>query len=103
MCLQVALDQGPRWQVWGHLALSSLCHISLGESCPCAHAPMHPCGHVPMQGGFLIGSGINYGAVLETAADIAKGMLQLHALDLVHSDLKVWTMGCGVWVPDPGF
>ena len=34
---------------------------------------------------------INYAAVLETASDVARGMVQLHALDIVHSDLKVWT------------
>ena len=32
---------------------------------------------------------LNYPAVLETAADIAKGMAQLHSLNIVHSDLKV--------------
>ncbi|GAX77392.1 hypothetical protein CEUSTIGMA_g4838.t1 [Chlamydomonas eustigma] len=31
---------------------------------------------------------VNYPAVLETAADIAKGMIQLHSLNVVHSDLK---------------
>lgn len=30
----------------------------------------------------------NYTAVLETAADVAKGMLHLHACGIVHSDLK---------------
>ena len=30
----------------------------------------------------------NYAAVLETAADVAKGMLHLHACGIVHSDLK---------------
>ena len=43
------------------------------------------------QGAFLIGKDANYRAILETALDIAKGMLQLHKLDLVHSDLKVRT------------
>ena len=43
---------------------------------------------VSAQGAYLIGKGINYRAVLETALDIAKGMLHLHMLDLVHSDLK---------------
>ena len=42
------------------------------------------------QGAFLMGKRVNYRAILETALDIAKGMLQLHQLDLVHSDLKVW-------------
>ncbi len=32
---------------------------------------------------------VDYLAVLDTAADIAKGMLQLHALNVLHSDLKV--------------
>ena len=48
------------------------------------------------QGAFLQGDGrVNYRAVLETALDIARGMMQLHALDLVHSDLKVWRPECG--------
>ena len=48
------------------------------------------------QGAFLQGKGVNYRAVLETALDIARGMMQLHALNLVHSDLKVWSQECGV-------
>ena len=45
-------------------------------------------------GGFrrLTASGecvIDYKAVLRTAADIAKGMAQLHSMDIVHSDCKV--------------
>ena len=36
---------------------------------------------------------LNYPAVLETAADIAKGMAQLHSLNIVHSDLKVRPSG----------
>ena len=48
------------------------------------------------QGAFLQGDGrVNDRAVLETALDIARGMMQLHALDLVHSDLKVWRQECG--------
>ena len=35
------------------------------------------------------GATCNYGAMLETAADIAKGMLHLHANEVLHSDLKV--------------
>jgi serine/threonine protein kinase len=41
-------------------------------------------------GAFLLGREVNYLAVLETAADIAKGMIQLHRMNVVHSDLKVW-------------
>lgn len=44
---------------------------------------------VCMQGAFLVGREVNYPAVCETAADIAKGMLQLHSMNVVHSDLKV--------------
>lgn len=33
--------------------------------------------------------GVNYPAVLDTAADIAKAMLHLHAMNVLHSDLKV--------------
>ncbi|GAX79558.1 hypothetical protein CEUSTIGMA_g6999.t1 [Chlamydomonas eustigma] len=36
----------------------------------------------------LKGLNINYSAVLETAIDIARGMLHLHESDIVHSDLK---------------
>lgn len=35
------------------------------------------------------GCNLNYGAVLETATDIAKGMRHLHANEVLHSDLKV--------------
>ena len=31
---------------------------------------------------------VNYGAVLATAADIARGMAQLHSMNIVHSDCK---------------
>lgn len=31
--------------------------------------------------------GVNYLAILETAADIAKAMLHLHSLNVLHSDL----------------
>lgn len=48
-----------------------------------------PCVGVCMQGAFLVGREVNYPAVCETAADIAKGMLQLHSMNVVHSDLKV--------------
>ena len=37
----------------------------------------------------MTGKGHNYKAMLETLADIANGMQQLHELDIVHSDLKV--------------
>jgi hypothetical protein len=33
-------------------------------------------------------AGLNYRAVLETAADVAKSLLHLHAHDVLHSDLK---------------
>ncbi len=42
------------------------------------------------QRAFLTVTGkINYRAVLDTAADVAKGMAQLHSLNIVHADLKV--------------
>ena len=42
------------------------------------------------QGAFLRpGGGVNYRAVLETAADIANGMKHLHDLNVLHLDLKV--------------
>ena len=34
-------------------------------------------------------SGLNYIAILETAADVAKGMLHLHNHQVIHADLKV--------------
>jgi serine/threonine protein kinase len=36
---------------------------------------------------------LNYRAVLDTCADVAKGMLHLHSLNVVHSDLKVGVEG----------
>lgn len=33
------------------------------------------------------GGGVNYLAVLDTAADVAKAMLHLHSLNVLHSDL----------------
>ena len=32
---------------------------------------------------------LNYLAVLEVASDVARGMLHLHDLDIMHCDLKV--------------
>jgi hypothetical protein len=31
--------------------------------------------------------GVNYLAILDTAADVAKAMLHLHSLNVLHSDL----------------
>ncbi|EFJ42183.1 hypothetical protein VOLCADRAFT_107375 [Volvox carteri f. nagariensis] len=39
-------------------------------------------------GAFFSANGLNYPAILETAADIAKAMLHLHLNDVLHSDLK---------------
>ncbi|GLC58980.1 hypothetical protein PLESTB_001429200 [Pleodorina starrii] len=39
-------------------------------------------------GAFFSAEGLNYPAILETAADIAKAMLHLHLNDVLHSDLK---------------
>ncbi|GLI63679.1 hypothetical protein VaNZ11_006717 [Volvox africanus] len=39
-------------------------------------------------GAFFSAEGLNYPAILETAADIAKAMLHLHMNDVLHSDLK---------------
>ncbi len=39
------------------------------------------------------GSGLNYAAILDTAADIARAMAHLHRADVLHGDLKV---GVGV-------
>ena len=43
------------------------------------------------RGAFLSpsGDGVNYVAVLETASEVAKGMLHLHSLNILHGDLKV--------------
>ena len=35
------------------------------------------------------GTGLNYGAVLDTAADVARAMAHLHSLNVIHGDLKV--------------
>ncbi|GLI65582.1 hypothetical protein VaNZ11_009155 [Volvox africanus] len=37
---------------------------------------------------FLTHAGVNYGGVLDTAADIAKAMLHLHIANVLHGDLK---------------
>ena len=34
--------------------------------------------------------GLNYVAILETAIDVARGMLHLHSHNVIHADLKVW-------------
>ena len=34
-------------------------------------------------------AGLNYCAVLDIAADVAKAMLHLHSLNVLHADLKV--------------
>ena len=39
------------------------------------------------------GWGLSYAAILETASDVANGMRQLHALNIVHSDCKVCKTG----------
>ena len=35
------------------------------------------------------GANFDYAAILDTAADIAKAMLHLHSVDVLHGDLKV--------------
>ena len=40
------------------------------------------------------GTGLNYAAILDTALDIAKAMLHLHAADILHGDLKVGAVQC---------
>ncbi|GFH10260.1 mitogen-activated protein kinase kinase kinase MLT, partial [Haematococcus lacustris] len=40
------------------------------------------------QGAFMGPSGLNYRAVLDTALDVAKAMLHLHSLNILHADLK---------------
>ncbi|KAG1673652.1 hypothetical protein FOA52_013316 [Chlamydomonas sp. UWO 241] len=37
---------------------------------------------------FMDNKGLNYAAILETAADISKGMLHLHVNNILHADLK---------------
>ena len=49
-------------------------------------------GGLPAGAGSGYGSvniSVNYKAVLETAADVARGMSHLHANKITHSDLKV--------------
>jgi len=38
---------------------------------------------------FLTNSGLNYAAVLDSAADIARAMLHLHCNNVVHADVSV--------------
>ncbi|GFR47438.1 hypothetical protein Agub_g9161 [Astrephomene gubernaculifera] len=40
------------------------------------------------QDAFMQGGTLNYAAMLETAADIAKAMVHMHAANVLHSDLK---------------
>lgn len=43
-----------------------------------------------LDAGVLFGAGgLNYHAILDTAADVAKAMLHLHLNDVLHGDLKV--------------
>ncbi len=42
------------------------------------------------QGAFLCNGALNYHAILDTALDVAKAMCHLHAMNVLHSDLKVW-------------
>ena len=41
------------------------------------------------QGCFLSSSTLNFHAILDTSLDIAKAMVHLHAMNVLHSDLKV--------------
>ena len=43
----------------------------------------------PMQGAFVHTNTLNYHAILDTALDVAKAMCHLHAMNVLHSDLKV--------------
>ncbi len=47
------------------------------------------------EGAFMADQGLNYPAVLEVAADVAKAMLHLHSLNVLHGDLKVRGVGSG--------
>lgn len=38
---------------------------------------------------FKVDGSLNYKAVLDTAADIARGMMHLHSMSVIHADLKV--------------
>ena len=40
------------------------------------------------QGAFMTHT-LNYHAILDTALDVAKAMCHLHAMNVLHSDLKV--------------
>ena len=42
------------------------------------------------QGAFVHTNTLNYHAILDTALDVAKAMCHLHAMNVLHSDLKVW-------------
>lgn len=76
------------WRVPGayrhlqHLQIFGVIHDMVWLCCLlCTHRP---------QGAFLApdGGSLNYGAVLDTAADIAKALVHMHRQGVVHSDLK---------------
>lgn len=45
------------------------------------------CTHVVVFAGAADSGTLNYLAILDTAADVAKAMLHLHSLNVLHSDL----------------
>ena len=51
----------------------------------------HWASYVPLtpQSVFLKSNVLNYHAILDTALDVAKAMCHLHAMNVLHSDLKV--------------
>lgn len=55
-----------------------MCHLHPAFSpCPSVSPSPHPCS-----------TGLNYRAILDTALDVAKAMCHLHAMNVLHSDLK---------------
>ena len=72
-----------------------LLRLAAGVSYPLLsyHIPtwlIRSCPTCPIRSSAPAGSsGVNYAAVLDTAADVARALLHLHKQHVLHSDLKV--------------
>jgi hypothetical protein len=96
-CLRDALDAGalltPEGQAPGTKSTGlhrqhciRVCVCGTRHACACV--TRHACACVPRHVA-LWPPGVSYGAVLETAADVARAMLHLHLNNVIHGDLKV--------------
>ncbi len=62
-------------------------HTHVSHTVPCVGPHTNP--HTQCPARCCADDELNYPAVLETAADIAKGMFHLHMNNILHADLKV--------------